>query len=144
MAKYSKRNFLKNSKSKKKNYIKRRRSSINRAKYSIIGGMQSNHNVYDELIRSRVEAIDGINIPDNGKDRALLWKLMEKGEVVEGTNTRRAFAVKDLMTEGGETNLRMFLTEYGSLAPVFPDLKTRLTYIVAQLDKEELKSWFGV
>ena len=36
----------------KKNYIKRRRSSINRAKYSIIGGMQSNHNVYGELMEA--------------------------------------------------------------------------------------------
>ena len=97
----------------------------------------------NELLPSE-KIINTIKIPECNAKRAALWILIDRGEVVDGINMKRAFAIKDIL-DSEKVCVDMFFSKYGNLVP-FKDncsLEYLLTRIVAQLDNKELSTFFG-
>ena len=91
-------------------------------------------------IMYRIDLINNIHVPQEHSERATMWKMAHRGEIVESSNVLRAIAICDI-----KESPYIIPDLYKSYAHRLPnkDYTDEITYIIASMSLQEIADFFG-
>ena len=90
--------------------------------------------------KTRIQAINNVNVPQNLSERAQLWKMAHSGEIVDSSIILRAIAKVDILES--PLVLQYLYDKYGNIAYGLDD-EDKVTHIIAHLTMTQIADLLG-
>ena len=91
-------------------------------------------------IQAIVSAIKAVKIPSDSAGRSMMWKMVERGEMVNSSVVKRAFGRYDILES--PYIIEDLYKQYGHLV-CGPNGEEKITLLMAIMTLEEIADFFG-